>query len=234
MTQMTTITFGSRRIAIHGMSGEVMDTQKWTTTEISGGGGEGVIHNGSGYIQHEEVKSKTTTHDQIIIRTADGEEESLKVEDMHLVVRRGHWVSLIWAIVGRRKDGPFVAVFNHNTGSLDFIGSGVNKACFPMISSVFGAGGVLSRADRRLRLLPVERRFGRADDGSVCRLFFLVEQAPGRVHQSGRCASRSAQERPGRTPTRLREHRRRQRQLDSGRSRGLNRRKQQWTGQAAI
>ena len=141
MTQMTTITFGSRRIAIHGMSGEVMDTQKWTTNEISGGGGEGVIHNGSGYIQHEEVKSKTTTHDQIIIRTADGEEESLKVEDMHLVVRRGHWVSLIWAIVGRRKDGPFVAVFNHNTGSLDFIGSGVNKACFPMISSVFGAAG---------------------------------------------------------------------------------------------
>jgi hypothetical protein len=142
MTQITTISLGSRRIAIHSMNGEVMDTQKWTTTEISGGGGSGVIHNGSGYIQHDEVKSKTTTHDQIIIRTANGEEQSLKVEDMHLVVRQGHWVSLIWAIVGGRKDGPFVAVFNHNTGSLDFIGPGVDKACLPMISSVFGAATV--------------------------------------------------------------------------------------------
>jgi hypothetical protein len=142
MTQITTITVGSRRMAIHSMSGEVMDTRKWTTTEISGGGGSGVISNGSGYIQRDEVKSKTTTHDQIIIRTADGEEESLKIEDMHLVVRQGHWVALIWAIVDGRKDGPFVAVYNHNTGSLDFIASGVNKACFPMISSVFGVATV--------------------------------------------------------------------------------------------
>lgn len=138
MTQMTTITLGSRRVALHGMSGEVMDAQKWTTTEISGGGGSGVISNGSGYVQHDEVKSKTTTHDQIIIRTADGGEESLKVEDVNLAVRQGHWVSLIWAIPGDRKEGPFVAVFNHNTGSLDFIDSGVNKACLPMLSSVFG------------------------------------------------------------------------------------------------
>lgn len=138
MTQMTTIKLGSRQIAIHSMSGEVMDSQKWTTTEISGGGGSGVVSNGSGYIQKDEVKSKTTTHDQIIIRTADGEEESLKVEDLNLAVRQGHWVSLIWAIPSGWKEGPFVAIFNHNPGSLDFIGSAVNKACFPMISSVFG------------------------------------------------------------------------------------------------
>jgi len=139
MTQMTTITLGSRQIAIHSMSGEVMDTQKWVTTEISGGGGRGVVSHGSGYIEKDPVKSKHTTHDQIIIRTADGEEESLKVEDVHLAVRQGHWVSLIWAIPRGRTDGPFVAIFNHNTGALDFIGSAVNKACFPMISSVFGA-----------------------------------------------------------------------------------------------
>jgi len=138
MTQISTVNVGSRQIAIHSMSGEVMDSKKWTTTEISGGGGEGVISHGAGYIKQNKIESKTTTHDQIIIRTADGEEESLKVEDMNLVVRQGHWVSLIWAIPSGWKEGPFVAVFNHNTGSLDFIGSAVNKACFPMISSVFG------------------------------------------------------------------------------------------------
>jgi hypothetical protein len=139
MTQMATISIGSREIAIHSMSGEVMDSQKWTTTEVSGGGGHGVISNGSGYVNQDKIQSKTTTHDQIIIRTADGEEESLKVEDLNLAVRKGHWVSLIWAIPSGWKEGPFVAVFNHNTGALDFIGSSVNKACFPMISSVLGA-----------------------------------------------------------------------------------------------
>ena len=138
MTQISTINVGSRQIEIHSMSGEVMDSQKWTTTEISGGGGEGVLSNGSGYIKQDKIKSKTTTHDQIIIRTADGEEESLKVEDLNLAVRQGHWVSLIWAIPNGWREGPFVAILNQNTGALDFIGSAVNKACFPMISSVFG------------------------------------------------------------------------------------------------
>ena len=138
MTRMTTISLGSRQIDIYAMSGEVMHSQKWTTTEVSGGGGSGVISNGSGYVRNQEVKSKTTTHDQLFIRTADGEEESMQVEDMHLAVRPGHWVSFIWAIVNGRKDGPFVAIFNQNTGSLDFIKSGVNKACFPFISSIVG------------------------------------------------------------------------------------------------
>jgi hypothetical protein len=143
MAQISSINLGSRQIAIHSMSGEVMDSQKWTTTEISGGGGRGVISNGSGYIERDEVKSKTTTHDQIIIRTADGEEESLKVENLNLAVRQGHWVSLIWAIPSGWKEGPFVAVFNHNTGALDFIASAVNKACFPMISSILGVAAFL-------------------------------------------------------------------------------------------
>ena len=135
MTQIATIKVGSRQIDIHSMSGEVMHAQKWTTTQISGGGGHGVINNGTGYIENDKVESKTTTHDQLIIRTAAGEEESLQVEDLHLAVRPGQWASLIWAIPKGWKEGPYVAIFNHNTGSLDFISTAVDKACIPMISS---------------------------------------------------------------------------------------------------
>lgn len=129
MTEISTVNFGSRQIAIHSISGEVMDSRKWTTTEISGGGGEGVISNGSGYIKRDEVKSKTTTHDQIIIRTASGEEESLKVEDLNLAVRKGQWVSLIRAIPSGWNEGPVVAILNHNTGSRNFIDSAIKEAC---------------------------------------------------------------------------------------------------------
>lgn len=143
MTRIATINVGSRQVEIHSMSGEVMGSRKWTTTEISGGGGVGVISQGSGYIEQDEVKSETTTHDQIIIRAADGKEESLKVKDLDLAVRDGHWVSLIRAIPSGRKEGPCVAILNHNTGSLDFINSAVDKTCLPMIvSSVLGVATI--------------------------------------------------------------------------------------------
>lgn len=139
MTQVGIINLGSRQIAIESESGEVMHSQKWTTTKVSGGGGSGVISNGTGYIRNNEVKSKTTTHDQIIVRFGEGREESLEVADAHLAVRLGHWVSLIRALPNGRREGPVVAIFNHNTDALDFIPSAVNKACFPMISSILGA-----------------------------------------------------------------------------------------------
>jgi hypothetical protein len=132
---MATIKVGSRQIAIDSTSGEVMDSRKWTTTEISGGGGSGVISHGTGYVEIEEVKSKTTAHEQIIIRAADGHEEPLKVENLNLSVRPGHWVSLIRATPDGRKEGSVVAIFNHNTNVMDFINSMVDKACLPMIAT---------------------------------------------------------------------------------------------------
>ncbi|HWW64013.1 MAG TPA: hypothetical protein VNZ43_04585 [Sphingomonadaceae bacterium] len=140
MTQISTVNSGSRQIALHSITGEVTDSKKWATTEISGGGGEGVISNGSGYIKQDELKSKTTTHDQIIIRTADGQEESLKVEDLHLAVAQGHWVSFIRAIPSGWAKGPVVAILNHNTGSKYFIDSAIKEACG---KSLIGIGTIV-------------------------------------------------------------------------------------------
>jgi hypothetical protein len=143
MTQLTTITIGSRRLEIHRFSGQVTSAEKWSTTEVSGGGGSGVISNGSGYVSNNPVKSKTTNHAQLLVLAPDGEERSLKLENVELAIRPGHWVSLIYAIRSGKQNGPYVAIFNHNTASLDFIPDGADKACIPFGSSLIGGAAFL-------------------------------------------------------------------------------------------
>ena len=138
MTQLKTITAGSRRLDIHSFSGQVMSAEKWSTTEVSGGGGSGVINQNGGYIKNDPVKSKTTSHAQILVLAPDGEERSLKLENVELAIRPGHWVSLLCAIRSGRQNGPYVAIFNHNTTSLDFLPDGVDKASLPFVSSLIG------------------------------------------------------------------------------------------------
>lgn len=139
MTQLTTLEIGARRIEIHSFSGEVVSSRQWTTTEISGGGGHGVISQGSGYVEHEPVKSKTTTHEKINVLSSDGDEESLEVADTDLAIRDGHWVSLLYAIRSGEKKGPYIAIFNHHMNTMTFIDAAMDKACMPFVAGLIGA-----------------------------------------------------------------------------------------------
>lgn len=129
---LRSVNVGSKSIEIHSFSGEVMESQKWTTTQISGGGGGGYSHNGTGFSSSAPVRSHTTTHDQIFVRAANGEERALELSDVHLAVRKGQWLTLILAIKAGRNEGPYVAILNHNTGSMDWIAKAVNDSCGPM------------------------------------------------------------------------------------------------------
>ena len=126
------IQIGSRTLEIHCFSGEVKKSQKWTTTQISGGGGSGYSHNGAGYSASMPVTSRTTTHDQIFVLAPSGEEQAVELSDVHLAAREGQWLTLIAAIRSGRKEGPYVAIMNHNTGSLDFVKKAVEASSGPM------------------------------------------------------------------------------------------------------
>lgn len=151
MPAIRTVHVGSRSIDIHCFSGEVMESQKWTTTQISGGGGGGYSHNGTGFSSNAPVTSRTTTHDQIFVRAPGGEERALELSDVHLAVRKGQWLTLIWAIRSGKDQGPYVAILNHNTGSLDYVAKAVNDSCGPMLYNLMiivgvfaGVGGVFT------------------------------------------------------------------------------------------
>lgn len=148
---ITTLHVGSRPIEIHTFSGEVLESQKWTTTQISGGGGGGYSHNGTGFSSSAPVRSHTTTHDQIFVRATSGEERALELSDVHLAVRKGQWLTLVLAIRAGKHEGPYVAILNHNTGSMDWVAKAVNDSCGPMfynlliVVGVFaGVGGVFA------------------------------------------------------------------------------------------
>ncbi len=82
MTRLKTIQVGARSVEIHSFSGEVMASEKWSTIEVSGDDGRGVVNQGSGCIEHKPITSKTTTHDQLFVRAANGDEESPTLENV--------------------------------------------------------------------------------------------------------------------------------------------------------
>ncbi len=125
MPRVSTLSLGRRTIEFFATSGEIVGEKKWTTTQVSGGGGGGYVHQGSGYVANAPVTSRTTTHDQIFLLSDDGEEILLQVSDVHLAVRQGHRVSLVWGIKKPKTDGPYIGVYNHNTKIRDQIDSGI-------------------------------------------------------------------------------------------------------------
>lgn len=143
MTQLTTLRIGARQIEIHSFSGEVVASKQWTTTKISGGGGRGVVSQGNGYVEHDPVTSQTTTHEKIHVRAPDGAEESLELADADLATRNGHWVSLLYAIRRGAKEGPYIAVFNHNMNTMTFLGGAMDQACMPFAAGLLGAAALL-------------------------------------------------------------------------------------------
>jgi len=132
-----------RQIKLYSVTGELLDGQKWTTTQVYGGGGNAY--------NNAPVQSSTTTHDQVFIRGDDGQETAAELHDMHLAVRPGHRVSLIWGIHPPRSKGPYLALYNHATGDLHWSKRSINELAGPMfvnlliIFCVFAAvGGLFS------------------------------------------------------------------------------------------
>ena len=141
---LRSVNVGSKSIEIHTFSGEVMESQKWTTTQISGGGGGGYSHNGTGFSSSAPVTSHTTTHDQIFVRAASGEERALELSDVHLAVRKGQWLTLFLAVKAGKREGLYVAILNHNTGSMDWVAKAVNDSCGPPLYNLLIILGVIA------------------------------------------------------------------------------------------
>lgn len=91
-------------------SGEVLDTNKYSKTEVSGSGGGSVGH---GLNTDVKITSKTTTTDEIWYKTDDEVEQHLKLYNSDVAVRPGQKISLIFAsIKGNNKED--VVLVNHS------------------------------------------------------------------------------------------------------------------------
>ena len=128
---MATLTkqIGKTNFEFQSLRGEVAGASKWSTTHVSGGGGGGYVHQGTGYSATAPVTSTTTEHDQFFVRRSDGKETPMRLSDAKLALRDGQDVSLVWGIPAGKNEGAYVAVMNHTTGQLTPLHKGIGQIC---------------------------------------------------------------------------------------------------------
>lgn len=129
MALIQTVTVGNRVIDLHTFSGEVVEEKKWATTQVSGSGGG--YNMGSGQQNPVTITSTTTTHDQFFLRDAAGQERAFEISGGGLALRKGHRISVLWGIIQGNPQGPYIAVYNHTTGSLSEFPSAVAGLAVP-------------------------------------------------------------------------------------------------------
>ncbi|MES2684473.1 MAG: hypothetical protein V4650_13220 [Pseudomonadota bacterium] len=86
--------------------GVVLDVQISKETKVTGGGGSGTIHNGTGYIQNNRISSFTTTTTKLYLKAGTREVAFSLPGEFEL--RSGHDVTVI------EGQGSYFALLNHS------------------------------------------------------------------------------------------------------------------------
>jgi len=102
------------------ITGKVAGASKHLETRISGGGGGGYSHQGTGFSSTAPITSQTVTHDQIFLADGTGKEHTLKLQNWDLATREGHELTAVWLIKKGKSTGPYVAIRNHTTDDLQY------------------------------------------------------------------------------------------------------------------
>lgn len=125
MAKISEVTLNGMQFEIYSVTGEVMDSKKWTSTHVSGGGGGGggFLYGGTGQVstQPVSIQSTTLTHDQLFIRGPEGKEICVETTGVNLQVRPGNFVSAVWMIKKGKERGPYWAIHNHHTDRTEWL-----------------------------------------------------------------------------------------------------------------
>jgi hypothetical protein len=117
MSSAQSVTIGQQHIELHTFTGEVVDEKKWTSTQVSSSGGGYNV--GSGQNNPVSISSSSETHDQFFLKDETGREQAIELTNANVAIRKGHRVTVIWGILRGQERGPYLAIYNHNTSTLD-------------------------------------------------------------------------------------------------------------------
>jgi hypothetical protein len=118
MAAIGTINAGSKVINLYAFSGEVVDQQRSSYTQVSNG-------------NNNQQQVSTTHYNKIFVQAADGTEKAVEIVDSGFSARAGSKVSIIWGIPGKKEEGPYLAVVNHDNGSIHTIRKAINDLAGP-------------------------------------------------------------------------------------------------------
>lgn len=123
----------------HFVTGTVANAVKQLETKVSGGGGGGYSHQGTGYTAPVQISSTTTTHDNIFLVDGAGKEHAIRLQNWDLSVRETHQLTAIWLTKGNGKGGPYVAIHNATLGETDYNENLLDKYHRPLWPALAGA-----------------------------------------------------------------------------------------------
>ncbi len=107
--------FGGTPYTIVGLTGQVLETRKDVTTEISGGGGGGTIIDGRGTINIDPIETTTTVGDTVFLEDDDGKEYGVQLTDFDLIVRAGNRLTIQLFKRKGEDSGWLMHAYNHST-----------------------------------------------------------------------------------------------------------------------
>lgn len=112
------IKIGGTNYAIYYIKGTVVGKDKHLETQVSGGGGGGYSHQGTGYSGAVSISSRTITHDKIFLQDENGKEHAVELTNWDIACREGHQMLMQWIVKGNEKNGPYVCIANSNTDTV--------------------------------------------------------------------------------------------------------------------
>ncbi len=118
MAVFGTVNAGNKIIDLHAFSGEVVDQQKSSHTEVTRD-------------NNNWQRTSTTHYNKFFVRAADGSERSLEIVDAGFGARAGSKASIIWGIKRGNEEGPYLGIVNHDTGDIHLIRKPVNDLASP-------------------------------------------------------------------------------------------------------
>ena len=118
MASIGPVTAGSKTINLHAFSGEVVEQQKSSHTEVS-------------RANNNQQQVSTTHYNKIFVRASDGAERSLEIVDSGFSARAGSKASIIWGIKEGKEEGPYLGIVNHDSGDVHLIRKPVNDLAGP-------------------------------------------------------------------------------------------------------
>lgn len=123
----------------HFVTGTVASAVKQLETKVSGGGGGGYSHQGTGYTAPVQISSTTTTHDNIFLVDGTGKEHAIRLQNWDLSVRETHQLTAIWLTKRNGKGAPYVAIYNATLGETDYNENLLDKYHRPLWPALAGA-----------------------------------------------------------------------------------------------
>jgi hypothetical protein len=123
MPSFASVKAGSRTIDLHAFTGQVVDQQRSSVTEVT-------HHNPNNTMIGST--SHTWNYNKVFLRNDEGEEKTLEIVDKGgFSARPGQKASIIWGIRKGKELGDYMAVVNHETGAIQCIRKGINDNAGP-------------------------------------------------------------------------------------------------------